>query len=144
VTRALALVAAAALIAACGPNPKAFETRGWTDHYAFRISVNPTPPIAEHNNYYRIVVQDKKTGQPIEDGEGRIFATNKEGARASDGFRKEKELGTYSARVPFPVGGDWPIAIQFRRGHDPRTPMERIDWIQGVRVDTAFGPDSGK
>lgn len=138
------LVAAASLAVACGPNPKALETRGWSDNYAFRISVKPMPPIAEHDNIYRVVVQDKKTGQPIEDGEGRIFATNKDGSSVNNGLLKEKELGTYSARMRFLVGGDWPIAIQFRRGHDQRTPLERIDWIQAVRSDTTIGPDSGR
>ncbi len=141
---ALALSAAVALIAACGPNPKATETRGWSDHYAFRVSVSPMPPKALEYNHYRIVVQDKKTGQPIEGGEGRIFATSKDGANVDDGFRKEKELGTYSARLFFPTGGDWPIAIQFRREKNPGMALERIDWIQAVLVDTTIGPDSGK
>jgi hypothetical protein len=133
---------AAAFAIGCGPNPKATETRGWSDHYAFRISVKPMPPKSEQDNFYRIVVQDKKTGQPIEGGEGRIFATNASGANVDDGLRKEKELGTYSARLRFLVGGDWPIAIQFRRDHNQATPLERIDWIQSVQSDTTIGPDS--
>ena len=101
------------------------------------------PPKAQSNAVYRVIVQDKQSGQPIENGEGRIFATNAEGANVDDGLKKEKELGTYSARLKFLVGGNWPIAIQFRRDHNPYTRLERIDWIQSVQADTSVGPDSG-
>lgn len=143
-SRRAGLLLIALTIVACGPNPRYGETSGWSDHFTFHVSVSPMPPKAEMDNIYRIVVQDKKTGEPINDGEGRIFATNKEGANVDDGLKKESEVGTYSARLRFLVGGDWPIALQFRRDHNPNTPLERIDWIQSVQVDTAIGPGSGK
>jgi hypothetical protein len=130
------LVGACALVmvlSTCGSNPKALELRLWSDSYAFRVTEDPMPPLALEPAVYRIVVQDKKTGQPIETGEGRIFATSADRASTNDGLKKEKELGTYSGRLFFPTSGDWAAAIQFRREKDPRIPLERVDWIQTVR-----------
>lgn len=127
----LALLAAA--ITSCGPNPKATELRLWSDSYAFRVTVDPMPVRALEPTPFRVVVQDKKTGQPIENGEGRIFATSQDGANTNDGFKKEKELGTYSGRIFFATSGDWAVAIQFRGEKNPRKPLERVDWIQSVR-----------
>ncbi|HZD84672.1 MAG TPA: hypothetical protein VE052_02075 [Gemmatimonadaceae bacterium] len=126
----VALMAAA--LTSCGSNPKAIELRLWSDSYAFRVTVDPMPPRALEPIVYRIVVQDKKTGQPIETGEGRIFATSADRANTSDGLKKEKEVGTYSGRLFFATSGDWAAAIQFRREQNPRMPLERVDWIQTV------------
>lgn len=135
---ALAPVLAAALTS-CGSNPKALELRLWSDSYAFRVTMDPMPPRALEQVVYRIVVQDKKTGQPIETGEGRIFATSADRANSSDGLKKENELGTYSGRLFFATSGDWAAAIQFRREKAPRMPLERVDWIQTVRTATEPG-----
>jgi hypothetical protein len=131
--RASLVLVLAAVVASCGGNPKATELRLWSDNYAFRVTMDPMPPRALEPIVYRVVVQDKKTGQPIETGEGRIFATSADRANSSDGFKKEKELGTYSGRLFFATTGDWAAAIQFRRDKDPRMPLERVDWIQGVQ-----------
>jgi hypothetical protein len=120
-------------LAGCGNGPKATELRLWSDNYAFRVTVDPMPPKALEPATYRVVVQDKKTGQPIEGGEGRIFATSEDRANTNDGFKKEKELGTYSGHLFFATTGDWAAAIQFRREKDQRMPLERVDWIQTVR-----------
>lgn len=138
---ALALTATAACgllaISACGgKSERGRENRQWSDNYAFRITVDPMPPRAIEDATYRIVVQDKKTGEPIETGEGRIFATSKDGADTNDGFAKAKEIGTYNARLFFATSGDWAIAIQFRRDSTQR--LERVDWVQSVR--NASGP----
>jgi hypothetical protein len=101
--------------------------------------MDPMPPRALEPIIYRVVVQDKKTGQPIETGEGRIFATSADRANTSDGFKKEKELGTYSGKLFFATSGDWAAAIQFRREKNPRLPLERVDWIQGVRAASEPG-----
>lgn len=122
----------AAVLVSCGSSPKARELRLWSDSYAFRVTMVPMPPRAIEPIIYRIVVQDKKTGQPIETGEGRIFATSADRASTDDGLKKEKELGTYSGRLFFATTGDWAAAIQFRRDKDPRMPLERVDWIQSV------------
>jgi len=121
-----------AVLASCGSSPKVLDLRLWSDSYAFRVTPDPLPPRALEPIVYRIVVQDKKTGQPIEGGEGRIFATSADRANTSDGLKKEKELGTYSGRLFFATSGDWAAALQFRRDKDPRTPLERVDWIQTV------------
>ena len=123
----------AILLASCGGSPKATELRLWSDNYAFRVTMDPMPPRALEPITYRVVVQDKETGQPIETGEGRIFATSADMANTNDGFKKENELGTYSGRLFFATTGDWAAAIQFRRDKNPRMPLERVDWIQGVR-----------
>lgn len=134
------LIAIALVAAACGgPNKKATETRGWTDHYAFRVIPDVVPPRALEPIHFRVVVQDKATGQPIETGEGRMFATSKDGASTNDGFTKEKEIGTYSAKLFFPVTGDWAMALQFRREKAPHLQLERIDWIQAVVDPTPPG-----
>jgi len=63
--------------------------------------------------------------------------TSPDRASTHDGFKKEKELGTYSARLFFPTVGDWAAAIQFRR--DANLPLERVDWIQTVHAATEPG-----
>lgn len=135
--RRIAILAALAFAAAgCGPNTKSTETRGWTDHYSFRVSPDVIPPRALEPIHFRVVVQDKQTGQPIETGEGRMFASSKDGGSTHDGFTKEKEVGAYSAKLFFPVTGDWAMALEFRREKDPHIPLERIDWIQAVNEAT--------
>jgi hypothetical protein len=136
---AFVTVAAIALTSCGGSNPKALELRLWSDTYAFRITSDPTPPKALEPIIYRVVVSDKKTGQPIETGEGRIFATSADRANTSDGFAKEKELGTYSGKLFFATSGDWAAAIQFRREKNPRMPLERVDWIQTVNIASEPG-----
>ena len=131
--RAIVLPLLAAALTGCGPNPKATELRLWSDNYAFNVTVDPMPPRALEQTPFRIVIRDKRTGQPIETGEGRIFATSADGANTNDGFKKEKELGTYSGRLFFATNGDWAAAIQFRREKNPNMPLERVDWIQSVR-----------
>jgi len=139
VGRLATIVTVAGVLVSCGGGPKANELRLWSDNYAFRVTVTPTPPRALEPAVYRVVVQDKKTGQPIETGEGRVFATSADRASTNDGFKKEKELGTYSGRLFYPTTGDWAAAIQFRADKDPRKPLERVDWIQTVRPATEPG-----
>ncbi len=131
----LAFVAlACAGLAACETNPRALDNRQWSDTFAFRITVEPSPPRAIEDIRYKVVVQDKKTGEPIESGEGRIFATSKDGANTDDGLQKGKEVGTYYGRLFFPVTGDWAMAVQFRRDSTQR--LERVDWTQSVNNAT--------
>lgn len=138
--RQLALTAfIATVVTSCNSKPKPYELRLWSDNYSFRVTSDPLPPVALEQITYRIVVQDKKTGQPIEGGEGRIFATSADRANTDDGLKKEKELGTYSGKIFFATSGDWAAAIQFRREKDPRMPLERVDWIQAVRPSAEPG-----
>ena len=127
---AVSSLAAMVAVSGCGPGPRALENRQWSDSFAFRITVDPSPPRAIEDATYKIVVQDKKTGEPIETGEGRVFATSKDGANTDDGLAKGKEVGTYYGRLFFPTTGDWAVALQFRRDSTQR--LERVDWVQAV------------
>lgn len=120
-------------LAGCGPKEKSTDVRHWTDDLAVRISVDPMPPRAMERSVYKVIVRDKKTNQPIDTGEGRIFATSKDGANTNDGLAKGKEIGTYYARLFYVTSGDWAIALQFRRDTaSRRAPLQRMDWIQTV------------
>jgi len=124
----------ATALAACPGSERSLDNRQWSDSFAFRITVDPTPPRAIEDATYKVVVQDKKTGQPIETGEGRIFATSRDGANTDDGLQKGTEVGTYYGRLFFPTTGDWAIALQFRRDSSSR--LERVDWVQSVNNAT--------
>lgn len=134
---AIALVS----LAACGsPREKSTDVRQWTDDLAVRISIDPMPPRAMERIMYKIVVRDKKTDQPIDTGEGRIFATSRDGANTNDGLAKGKEVGTYYGRLFFVTSGDWAIALQFRRDTaNRRAPLQRMDWIQTVNSPSEPG-----
>lgn len=130
-------IVAAILVGACTESNKGTDVRHWTDDLAVRISVDPMPPRAQEQIVYKVVVADKKSNQPIDTGEGRIFATSHDGASASDGLAKGKEVGTYYARLSFITSGDWAIALQFRRDtSNRRTALQRMDWIQSVAAPT--------
>ena len=134
----LFVLAATFAVSACkSDREKTLANRQWSDTFAFRITVEPTPPRSVEEAMYKIVVQDKKTGEPIETGEGRIFATSADGANTDDGLLKGKEVGTYYGRLFFPTTGDWAVALQFRRDSTQR--LERVDWIQGVVNPTPTG-----
>ncbi len=134
--RRLALLAGLVTLAAC---PRADDVgksdiRDWTDDLAFRISVTPLPPKAREDIMYKVVVRDRKTGTPVDGGEGRIFATSRDGANTWDALTPGPEPGTYYGKLRYITSGDWAIAIQFRR--DSLQVLQRIDWMQGVRQST--------
>ena len=123
---------------ACKPEKPNLELRERTEHFAFRISVDPTPPVSEGVALYKIVAQDKDTGEPIQTGQGRIFASNIDHASTYDGLVKGTEIGTYYARLRFPVADEWAVSLQFRR--DSLSPLERTeDWRQGVLAPAPLG-----
>ena len=131
--KVLAAVGVTVLVACGNPREKSTDVRQWTDDLAVRVSVVPMPPRAMERIEYKIVVRDKKTNQPIDTGEGRIFATSRDGANTNDGLAKGKEVGTYYGRLFFVTTGDWAIALQFRRDTaNRRIPLQRMDWIQAV------------
>lgn len=121
----------------CGPSKPNTDVRQWTDNFAIRISVEPMPPEALEPAVYKVVVRDRATNQPVENGEGRIFATSVDGANTDDGLAKGKEIGTYYARLYYVIAGDWAIAVQFRR--DSTSRLERADWVQTVLPSTKPG-----
>jgi hypothetical protein len=96
----------------CGPSNPNTDVRHWTDSFAFRVTVEPMPPEALEPAVYKVVVRDRKTNQPVENG-------------------------TYYARLYYVISGEWAIAIQFRRDSTQR--LERADWRQTVRPSTKPG-----
>jgi len=118
-------------VAACGPTQgSATDMRIWTDDFQMRISTDPTPPMAREAVIYKVVIRDKKTGEPIEQGEGRVFATSRDGANTWDSLEPTAESGAYTAKLRFITAGDWAVAIQFRR--DSTSRLQRQDWMQTI------------
>lgn len=142
VTYALGTMAMLAA-AGCEPPRPMTDIRLWTDHYEIRVSSVPLKPSAELLTQYVVVVKDRKTGQPISGGEGRIFASNREKVKVDDGFASGPEVGTYHASIRFPSSGDWAFGVQFRR--DSTMVLERTtDWIQTILPAPPLGSDTSK
>jgi len=106
--------------------------------YAYVIKPDDSPPHARQDIHYVIQVVDTKTRQPIESGEGQLFAgkpidedapTGPQ-SKTWDGLTYGPEAGTYHAKLNFVVPGMWAVALRFRR--DSLHPLERIDWMQQV------------
>lgn len=117
----------------CSSGPRTREIRTYSDHFVFRITSDPMPPRAREQVLYKIVVQDKDTRQPIEGGEGRIFANNRDGTSTWDSFTPAQEVGTYSAKLRFVTAEQWAVGIEFRRDTLPTTKIERAtDYQQDV------------
>ncbi|HEU4628669.1 MAG TPA: hypothetical protein VFS08_02960 [Gemmatimonadaceae bacterium] len=136
--RPLAAAAALLLVAACGaPQPRSPEIRLSTEDFTFRISADTMPPFAREASRWRVVVTDRETQQPVENGEGRIFATSHDNANTWNGFEKGDEVGTYYATLRFITAGEWAMAVQFRA--DSTRPLQRVDWIQEVRPARPLG-----
>jgi len=114
----------------CRPEPEDLSSRLWTEDFSLRVLPTPAPPHAREPVKYKVVVRDTKTGQPIEGGEGRIFATSIDGANTWEPLLAGPELGTYYATLSFITAGQWAVAIQFRR--DSTRTLQRVDWMQEV------------
>ena len=123
---AISLIAS---VEACRPaQPRAIRQR--SDTFMFRITSEPDRPYAREEILYKIVVLDAESNQPIENGEGRIFAENRDRAKTYDAMERGPEVATYYAKLEYVTAGEWAVAIQFRR--DSLAPLERIDWTQQV------------
>lgn len=118
--------------------PRRPELRQGSESYYFNITSDPIPPRAREDVIYTIVVRDRKTGQPIETGEGRIFANTKEGARTYDGFVKAPQIGAYSAKLNFVTAEQWAVGIQFHS--DSAKPLEKTEWMQDVLPERSTTP----
>ena len=113
----------------CGA-PRRPEIRQGSKSYVFNITSDPIPPHAREDVIYTITVRDRESNQPIDNGEGRIFANTLEGARTWDGFTKAPAVGTYTAKLRFVAAGQWAIGIQFHS--DSTKPLEKTEWMQDV------------
>ena len=133
----LVVALAVAGAASCGP-PRKPELRQGTESYWFTITSDPIPPRAREDIIYSIVVKDRKTNQPLELGEGRIFANTREGARTYDGFTKAPGVGAYSAKLNYVAAGQWAVGIQFHS--DSTRPLEKTEWMQDVLPEKAGVP----
>ena len=129
------LLALLLLVAACGPNAPRGELRQWTKDMTLRIVPDPSPPRAREKTLYKVTVLDKETRQPIEGGEGRIFAMNADSAKVWDSLVRGPQPGTYYATLNFVTAGDWAIGLEFRRDSTKR--LERMDWHQDVRASSS-------
>lgn len=117
--------------AACGPRePRVHELRLYSKSYHFTIVANPSPPRAREAVLYKVVILDRDSRQPIETGEGQVYASNAEHSNTWDGFSKGAELGTYYGKLNYVTSGLWAVAIRFRR--DSIHPLEKVEWMQDV------------
>jgi hypothetical protein len=126
----LVVAAAFAVCAASCGDDRPDPLRQMSNSYSYTISPDDSPPHARQDIHYVIQIFDRKTRQPIDNGEGQLFASNNMGAKTWDGMAYGPEVGTYHAKLNFVVTGTWAVAIRFRR--DSLRPLERIDWMQEV------------
>lgn len=125
------VVAALLATAACGPRePRVHQLRLYSTSYNFTIVANPSPPRAREKVLYKVVIFDRENRQPIETGEGQVYASNAEHANTWDGFEKGAEVGTYYGKLNYVTSGLWAVAIRFRR--DSLHPLEKVEWMQDV------------
>jgi hypothetical protein len=130
------LIALLIIAAVAGCNSSTKRTPGISlisESFIIRVTSDPVPPHARERNLYKVVVLDRKTNQPIENGEGRIFATSRDAVNVWDGLAPGPEVGTYYGTLNFITAGDWAVAVQFRRDSTQR--LERVDWMQDVRAE---------
>lgn len=113
------------------------EIRLQSRDYQMCISTDPMPPYAREAQTWRVVIYDRDSNQPIESGEGRIFASSRDGRNVFDGFTKAAEVGTFTGRLSFITAGEWAMAVEFRT--DSLQPLQRVDWIQEVRPERPIG-----
>lgn len=131
------IVALASLVLACAPSESQTGIRLMGERRNYRVTAEPSPPHAMEPARFRVVVRDRETGQPVQNGEGRVFATSVDGASTDDGLARGEEIGTYYGRLFFVVPGDWAMALQFRRDSSER--LERVDWMQTVLGERELG-----
>lgn len=132
----LAVAAAASLLWGCESEPP--QLRLPTESFTVQVVSDPQPPYAVERVTWRITVRDRETRQPVEGGEGRLYATNLQQVTVWNGLEAGPELGTYIATVLFPTSGQWGMAVEFRR--DSTQVLEKVEWSQEVLRERAV-PD---
>lgn len=128
----LTSLAASLLLAACdaGARPKS-EMRFVTDDFVIRVAAESLPVRALEPTHWRVVVSELKTGKPVENGQGRIFGTNRDHKTTANGLAATGELGTYRTNMMFVTAGLWAMGIQFRRDSTQKL-QQTADWTQDV------------
>jgi hypothetical protein len=136
--RSLAVGAAALLAVACTERQALKpEIRLTSADFTFRVSAERMPPAAREDDRWRVEVTDRESRQPVQGGEGRIFATSHEGTNSWDGFTPGEEPGVYYGTLSFLTAGEWAMAVQFRA--DSTKPLQRVDWVQEVMPERPLG-----
>ena len=129
------MIAAAVITGCTTRDPQAaLDTRLWTNDLSVRIRLTPRPPYAREDVIVKVVVSDKESGAPVENGEGRIYASSRDSVNIFDGLERGPEPGTYYAKLRFLTAGDWAMGLQFRRDSSQKLQtMDDPPWIQSVR-----------
>jgi hypothetical protein len=127
---ALALVSVVLLGACARSDGSPREMRYYSKSYTFLISPEIAPPYAREPILYKVVVRDRKSREPIQNGEGQIYSNNAEGAQTWDGFTYGPQIGTYYGKLNYVTSGPWAVGIRFRR--DSVHALEKIEWMQDV------------
>lgn len=130
----LLVTLAATVFAGCGPDSgaRASDIRGGQT-MALRISFEPMPASAREKIRFRVFVQDRESGQPIENGWGQVYATSEDRKSIYDNLVPGTELGTYYGTLNFLTAGAWAVAVRFRR--DSIAPLETVEWMQEVHAE---------
>ena len=143
--RAVWGMAGAIALAACSDGAaRDLALRQSTHSYSFVIKADPMPPYANEDIHYTITVLDRKTQQPVQNGEGQIYGQLNPGRdsrpRTYDGFVYGPEVGTYHAKLRFASATEtldpdqaWQMGLRFRR--DSLSPLEITNWQQQVRPE---------
>lgn len=134
----IATVASVSLAACDNTARPKYEQRLATDDFVIRVSVESLPVRALETIRYRVVVSDAKTGKPIDNGEGRIYATNADRKTTANGLEYTGELGTYRSTLFLVTSGLWAMAVQFRRDSTQKL-QATADWTQDVQVSLEPG-----
>jgi hypothetical protein len=126
-----AILTACVVSASCGRSEaRQREMYYFTKTYSFTIIPSEAPPHAREAITYKVVIRDRDTREPIQNGEGQIYSNNREGARTWDGFTYGPEIGTYYGKLDYVAAGLWAVGLRFRR--DSLHPLEKIEWMQDV------------
>ena len=130
---------AACAMAACEPSKASLSQRLWTSEFEFTITSDPMPPRALDRTKYTVSVRDKKTREPIVNGQGRIFASSADRRNIADGFVYGPEVGVYHATLTFVTAGEWAMNVQFRRDSTKALVRPDYDWRQLILPSTEPG-----
>ena len=129
--RVATVAVAAVAVTSCGRSEaRPREMHYISATYAFTVVPDQAPPHAREPILYKILIRDRDSREPIQNGEGQIYSNNAEGARTWDGFTYGPEVGTYYGKLNYVTSGVWAVGMRFRR--DSLHRLESIEWMQDV------------